>query len=227
MDNGGTAIITLEVVDNLDKEMPNFNRILEYFGVSVSNGLVVDLVNYAQSPFFILPNVVSGNVTTGVAGRKNVWMPYAKALIYDEESKDVMYDAFFISSKNSFNKNDLVNADNFNKGENDEDGPFNVGVTATKNGKGKAYIVGSPFVFSDTVDGATANASATIFMNMIKNSVTEDTSYSAVVPARTMDSEPLVINSMAGIIIFLLLLFVVPLALVVTGVVIWIVRRKK
>lgn len=226
IDNGGTAIITLETIDELDKNMPNFKKILDYFGVTVLDGLVVDLQNCFQSPFFILPEVVSNEVTTGVYNKKNVWMPYAKALVVNE-TEDVSISPLLKSSSVSYNKKDVANANSYEQAEGDENGPFNVALLAEKDQKGKAYIVGSPYLFSDTVDQATSNASATMFINMINSNITEETTMTAVVPARSMSSDPFIVNNLAGVIIFLVLMFVEPLALIIIGFVIWLIRRKK
>lgn len=227
LDNGGTVIITLEVIDNVKDDMPNFSRILDYFGVSVADGLIVDMNAYAQSPFFILPEVYSDDITSGVYGRKNVWMPYAKALIVDNENENVTTTTLLASSSSSYNKHDLENSTSYEQEEGDDNGPFSVAVKANKTDGGNGYIVGSPFLFADTVDQATANASSTMFMNMVNSSVTEEETMTAVVPARNMDSSTFIISSMAGLIIFLVVMFVVPLVLIITGLVIWLRRRKK
>lgn len=226
-DNGGTAIITLEIVDNVAEEMPNFSRILDYFGISVADGLVVDMKAYAQSPFFIIPDIYSDDITNGVYGRKNVWMPYAKSLITSDDDENVTISTILASSSDSYNKTDLENANSYDKEDGDEDGPFSVAVKAVKTDGGQALVIGSPYLFSDTVDQATANASSTMFMNMVNGSITEEETMAAVVPARSMDSETFIISSLAGFVIFLVLMIVVPFVLIIIGLVVWLRRRKK
>jgi len=225
VDNGGAIMISLDVSDDLANRMPNFKKLLDYFDVEVHDGLVVDQANSYQDPFYILPNVSSNEITDGVYGRKNVWMPYAKAMTSDGD--DVVITPILKSSDVSYNKVDVENAKTYDKIDGDEDGPFYVALLSTKNDKGKAYIVGSPFLFSDTVDQATSNASATIFMNIVNGNITEDTTFTAVVPARNMDSEPFIISNFAGIIIFLVVMIVIPFVLIIIGLVIWLKRRKK
>lgn len=226
-DRGGTAIITVEAIDSVTTDMPNYSDILGYFGVAFADGLVVDDVYYAQSPLFILPDVVDCSVTEGVYGMKNVWMPYCKVVLAREDMEGVFTSPLFVSTGNSHNEHNLTTADSFEMDPEDEPGPFNVALEATKTDKGKAYIIGSPYFFSDTVDNATANASVTVFMNMVNSTISADSAMTAVVPVRSMGSDPFIIDSLAGIIIFLVVMVVVPLAMIIAGLVIWFRRRRK
>lgn len=233
LENGGKVLISLGIVDDLETNMPNFNKILEYFEVTVGDGLIVDQAAFSQSPYFIIPDVASNIVTTGVYGNLPVWMPYAKPLYSNEESSEVNAITFLSSTEYSFNKVDVISANDYDYTEGDPIGPFSVGMTVSKGNSsdeegngGFAYIVSSPFIFSDEVDEMASDSSITMFMN-IANDCTKEGGSAVVVPVKSMDVDPFIINNNAGMLIFITLMIVVPVVLSICGFVIWAKRRKK
>ena len=231
-ENGGKLLITLGLADDYRANMPNFDKLLEYYGVYSENGLVVDIQSFVSSPYYIVPDVQNNVITTGVYGKKGVWLPYAKALYqYDPDSEDVHVVPFLSSTDKSYRKNSITDVNDYAYDQNtDEVGPLNVAVTSTRTtkdgGQTVAYIVGSPYMFTDQANELTSNANLTVFTNIINQSVNNDAA-AVVVPVKSLSSEQFIIKSSAGLIIFLVLLIVVPVALLVTGFIIWTKRRKK
>ncbi|MBR6148559.1 MAG: Gldg family protein [Lachnospiraceae bacterium] len=231
-ENGGKLLITLGLADDYRANMPNFDKLLEYYGVYSENGLVVDIQSFVSSPYYIVPDVQNNVITTGVYGKKGVWLPYAKALYqYDPDSEDVHVVPFLSSTDKSYRKNSITDVNDYAYDQNtDEAGPLNVAVTSTRTtkdgGQTVAYIVGSPYMFTDQANELTSNANLTVFTNILNQSVNNDAA-AVVVPVKSLSSEQFIIKSSAGLIIFLVLLIVVPVALLVTGFIIWTKRRKK
>ncbi|MBO4846785.1 MAG: Gldg family protein [Lachnospiraceae bacterium] len=231
-EKGGKILISIPLVDDVRQTMPNFDKILEYYGIYCENGLIVDLKAYASDPYYIIPEVFNNVVTNGVYGKKNAWMPYAKAIyVYDENSETVHVVPFLKSSETSFRKNSIVDVSDYAyDSSTDEVGPLNVAVTSsrtTESGEqAYAYVVGSPYMFSDQADQLTSNANLKIFTNIVNECVSDDAS-TVIVPAKSVNAERFIIKSSAGLIIFIILLVVVPVALLVAGFVIWAKRRKR
>ena len=98
----------------------------------------------------------------------------------------------------------------------------------TENGaQSYAYIVGSPFMFTNQADQLTSNANLTIFTNIVNECVSDDVS-TVSVPVKSVSADKFIIaNNHAAIAIFLILLIVVPLVLLTAGFVIWTRRRKR
>ena len=231
-DKGGKILLTIGLVDDIRTNMPNFDKLLEYYGVYSQNGLMVDLQAFASDPYYIIPEVYNNIVTTGVYGKKNAWMPYTKALYqYDENSETEHVTAFLMSSPTSFRKSSIVDVSDYAYNQDtDEVGPLMVGVTANKTtesgAQSFAYIVGSPYMFTNQADQITSNANLTIFTNIVNECVDDDVA-SVVVPVKSVSADRFIITNSAGMIIFLILLLVIPLALLIAGFVIWTKRRKR
>ncbi|MCR5799570.1 MAG: Gldg family protein [Lachnospiraceae bacterium] len=231
LDNGGNVLLTLGVVDDLDTNMPNFNTILKYYNIEVLNGLIVDMQQYYQLPYYIIGATNNNIVTKGVHEKKPVLLPYAKALFFNDDDENVNITTFLMSTETSFNKMNVTSVDDFNYSDGDPTGPFNIGIVAKKGGyqdaTGASYIIASPNVFSDVADEITSNAGSTMFMNIVNNCVDQDAMNAVIVPVRSMDAEPFMISSSAGLIIFIILMVVVPITLLATGFIIWQKRRRK
>lgn len=230
-DKGGDVFIVLDILDDIDVSMPNFNSLLEYYNVTSLNGLMVDLKSFNGSPFFIIPNVGDNPATTGVYNKKPVWLPYAKALgIYDENVTDCVVSPWLTSTNSSYLKANATEYDDymFNP-ETDKGGPFDVAVTSTKTiAEGidtNCYVVGSIYMFTQEANQPTGNANITIFSNIINQGIGNDES-SVVIPVKTTGTERFIITNSTGIIIFIFLLVVIPVVLLIAGFVIWSKRRK-
>lgn len=229
-ENGGKLLIVIPFADNTD--FTNLNRILAYYNVKTDLGFVVDTQKYDSAPYILIPNMGSDTATTDLVGKKVALAPYCKA-IYTIDSEDTTCDVnpWLYSTDSSYRKNTAIEeVTDYSYVEGvDEDGPCNLAVTvvkSTENSSSTAYITGSTYLFSETANSRTSNANLTIFMNIINNCVATDGS-AVVVPVKSMEAERFVVSNIEGLAIFLILLIVVPLALLVSGFVIWMKRRKR
>lgn len=70
LDKGGKILMTTSYVDDFAASMPNLQKVLDYFGLSVVNGLVLegDSSMCYQQPTYLLPEVAYDSLTNGVAG---------------------------------------------------------------------------------------------------------------------------------------------------------------
>lgn len=75
LDKGGKILMTTSYVDDFAASMPNLQKVLDYFGLSVVNGLVLegDSSMCYQQPTYLLPEVAYDSLTNGVAG-KNIFL---------------------------------------------------------------------------------------------------------------------------------------------------------
>ena len=77
LDAGGRLLMTTSYTDDFAQNFPNLQSVLDYFGLSVTEGLVAenDPAMYYQQPSYLLPDVAYDTVTEGVAGERYVFMP--------------------------------------------------------------------------------------------------------------------------------------------------------
>lgn len=229
LNNGGKAFITTEYVE---EQMPNFEKILSEFGLTIEKGYAVDTNagNYYQTPIYLLPNVEYSDETTGLTGSHTyVMAPYAEAIaVPDVDVDSITYTKLLTTSEQSLVKTDVKNATSFDKEEGDIEGPLCIGVKAEKtldSGSAVLYVFSSAQFFTDDVDNAVSGNNKTLFTNIMSTIASHDVSVS--VPVKSYDYDKLTASTKDVVLFETIVVILIPLALIITGFVIWFKRRKK
>ncbi len=229
LNNGGKAFITTEYVE---EQMPNFEKILSEFGLTIEKGYAVDTNagNYYQTPIYLLPNVEYSDETTGLTGSHTyVMAPYAEAIaVPDVDVDSITYTKLLTTSEKSLVKTDVKNATSFDKEEGDIEGPLCIGVKAEKtldSGSAVLYVFSSAQFFTDNVDNAVSGNNRTLFTNIMSTIASHDVSVS--VPVKSYDYDNLTASTKDVVLFETIVVILIPLALIITGFVVWFKRRKK
>lgn len=229
LNNGGKALITTEYVGN---SLPNFERIMENFGLSIQQGYVVDsnAGNYYQTPIYLLPNVEYADETSGLTGSYTyVFAPYAQGIAVPEsDTDDITYTKLLTGSDSSIVKTNVQSTSTFEKEEGDLDGPVCIGVKAEKtldSGSATLYLFSCAQLFTDNADSAVSGNNKVLFSNIMSTVANHEVSVS--IPVKSYDVENLTASSSDMYLFETIVVVLVPLALIICGLVIWLKRRKK
>lgn len=229
LNNGGKALITTEYVGN---SLPNFERIMENFGLSIQQGYVVDsnAGNYYQTPIYLLPNVEYADETSGLTGSYTyVFAPYAQGIAVPEsDTDDITYTKLLTGSDSSIVKKNVQSTSTFEKEEGDLDGPVCIGVKAEKtldSGSATLYLFSCAQLFTDNADSAVSGNNKVLFSNIMSTVANHEVSVS--IPVKSYDVENLTASSSDMYLFETIVVVLVPLALIICGLVIWLKRRKK
>ena len=229
LDRGGKVVLVLSYAE---EELVNVEAIAAYMGLSIADGMVVEQnqENYYRSPYYILPTQTSSTYTAGTYNNAYIFAPYVKGITIDnEEAEGMSYNTFLSTSDSAFSKTSAIeNLEDYSKGENDIEGPFAVGVEATKSldeGEALMVVYGSEQIFTDEASAMVSGANLTLFTNTISGFVDHESSVS--IPAKSYEISALTINQMNVMLISLLTTILLPIGCMVTGFVIWFRRRKR
>lgn len=169
LDNGGNAFI---IPTWTEENMGNFEQILEYYGVSLVDGVIVetDRSRYYQSPYNLIPNIIYGDITQSIYDG-TVLAPLSRGLNYDEYSEDIWYIPFLTTSEDAFSKTDMLSLQDFDKGSQDIDGPFVIGMKIEKPAQSgeisQAVIVATEQMFSEDTDNVVPGYNVKLFGGII------------------------------------------------------------
>lgn len=169
LDNGGNVFI---IPTWTEESMCNFEQILEYYGVSLVDGVIVetDRSRYYQSPYNLIPNIIYEDITQSIYDG-TVLAPLSRGLSYDEYSEDIWYIPFLTTSEDAFSKTDMLSLQDFDKGSQDIDGPFVIGMKIEKpaqNGEiSQAVIVATEQMFSEDTDNVVPGYNVKLFGGII------------------------------------------------------------
>lgn len=227
LENGGNALIITTWTG--EEEMTNFHKILDYYQVSVAEGMVMEGQpdRYNQSPFYILPIVEYDEVTSSVSD-SFIFVPYAQGLLLPEETGDELYlTPLITTTESAYARTDVNNVTDYEKQESDMEGPFTLGVKAVKTdgeSESTALIYSSENIFTDAADSMVSGANMKLFASSL-GALAEETSGIAI-PVKSYEISYLTIPQSSIVIIGLVITVVIPLAVLVLGFTVWFRRRK-
>ena len=232
LDKGGKIILTTYYTENFAENMPNLSRVLEYFGLSVGDGVLLEGdQNYMyQSPIYLMPQVQTSAMTSTIydSDYDIVMFPYAQSLEV-AETEGVEVTALLNTSENAFEKINSVDGDSMEQDEDDRAGSFTVGAHASKaiddENTAELVVYTSAFVFTDTANQYTMNNNLKLFTNAVSEFCGEGESIS--IPAKSYTQEYLTVSVGSALIMGAVLAIIVPLVMLIAGVVIWYRRRKR
>ena len=225
--NGGKLLVTTTYTQ---ESMTNFATILDEFGLSEAEGVVMDTNtgSYYQLPYYLLPTVESATETTGINGY--IFAPICQGIIVPESTDELTYTTLLSTSDAAYAKKDVAGMQTYDKEDGDTDGPFAIAVHAirtTDDTSSEMILVSSQQIFTDDADAYVAKNNSTFFTNCITSFIDTDDVETAVIPVKEYTVSNIAVSTSVLILARLILLFFIPGALLVSGIVIWAVRRKK
>lgn len=226
MEEGGDVML---ITTYTQEETPNYERLLEFYGVNKTKGLVIeaDADHYYQDPFYLLPQIGYDSVTTNVTGNGSyIFMPYANGLL-TEEKEEVTMTTLLSASEDCYVRENIAASADYSKQEEDLEGPFTLGVKCEKT-VGEAVSTGiiysSEYLFTESADAMVAGNNKKLFTGSISSLASHENSIS--VPVKSYDVEYITIPQGTILLLGILLIFIIPFGIMIAGFIIWFRRRK-
>lgn len=228
LNQGGNAIV---ISTWTDTELPNVNKIIDAYGLSVTEGLVIETNtnHYYQAQFYLLPKIEYDDITSELYNSYYVFAPYAQGIrVPDEEDGEITYSTLLSTSDDAFMRKDLENEEDFKKTEADEAGPFALGVRAVKTleeGESTLLLYSCENLFTDNANQMVSGANLQLFGKSV-SSLTES-SVSVSIPVKSYNISTLLVPQTHILILALCTTVLLPLVCILAGFIIWLRRRKR
>lgn len=230
LSKGGHLIISLNYTA---EATPNIDSVLSAYGVNHLNGIVFesDQSHMVQNPIYLLPDVESTTITsTQIASNLPSLVPQASAFTVsnDDVPDTTELEEALVTTKSSYIKKNVDNAESPAKEEGDEDGPFDIAVYITdsiSDNSAKIAAFSTDYLFEDEIDMNVAGANVALVTNALNDMI--DQTINATIPAKSYDTSFLTVNSATAMLISFLLILLLPLTTLVGGIVVWYRRRKR
>lgn len=227
LNGGGKAMIIGCYAYN--DELANFNKILSAYNVSFKTGVVAenDSSKYYQNPLYLLPTVETTDYTSD-ATDGYVFLAGSCAISYPEDTDDVTYTKLLSTSDSAVLKKDWKNITTSKAEDADENGPFTTGLAVNDSSTGASIVVfGTPYVVDDSYDNAVSGNNADMFKDVITSMTGNVELASSVIPVKDYTLSNITINTLQAVITGLIIMVAVPILLIIIGIVVWAMRRKK
>lgn len=229
LNRGGNVVL---IVGYTEEETPNLDKIMEYAGISVAEGLVVEQNkdNYYMSPYYLLPKLDSATYTATIYGNYYIFAPYAQGMIIDnEEAEGMSYKTFMFTSGEAYSKVDNSSLTSYEKSEGDIEGPFALAIEAEKtleDGNVATLVAYScEQLFTDSANDMVSGTNLVMFTNTISGFVDHEVTIS--IPAKSLAVSYLTIPQSQAVLVGIITAIVLPVGCLATGFVIWFRRRKR
>ncbi|MBO5258739.1 MAG: Gldg family protein [Clostridia bacterium] len=233
LDEGGNIILVTGAGTYSEAAMPNLAELTAYMGMESVDGIVVETNrnNYMGYPHYLLPNVnttaMDGPVTLMSSTDHRLLMNAAHGILPDG-TKDVI--PLLATSADAYVKVNLT-SDTLDKADDDIEGMVYVGAAVTGEASGarsdsyKFVWYSSPAISDENADMYVSGGNSDLFISTVNWMSANKTNLSII--AKQMQVEALTVTGADVAIWSPVVVFVIPLAFLVWGFVIWFKRRKK
>jgi len=217
-------------VDFESYNLTNVKSILEYYGIEMVNGMVLEadrnrmMFNY---PNYLLPKIQSHQITLkAVESSLPVYMPYSSGLVTADTKRSTLTVSPLLSTSDSAYSKTNMQSSTVAKEDTDIDGPFHLGILSTDSYKGvtsNLVVFSSEFTFAKETS---AYANKDLLAGTIGYLI-GDTSTTVSIPAKTYGETFIYMSPSHSIIWGVITALGIPIIIFVAGAVICLRRRKK
>ncbi len=229
LSNGGNAIILVDyAVGGLD----NFNSLLNYYGISFADGIVLEgeqgyyMGQYVNN---LVPNMESHDITSSIISKNtSVVAPSAIGIqTLDTKRSTTQIDPLLTTSDSAYSKVD-VSSNTVEKQEEDIDGPFDLAVAITEtynNVESKLVVLGSTLLIDESMMSYPSIGNLDLILNSV-NFVSDQESNLAI-RTRSVTQQYLSMNAAQVNFWAIIIVVVIPVFVLSFGGYICIRRRKR
>ena len=231
LEDGGKAMI---FSDYTTEDMPNFDAILENYGVQRVDGVVFegDNQHYAmQMPYYLVPTINSTDASSETASAGYyVLAPYAQGIKKLDDVRDtVTIESILTTSDQAYSKTDL-NSNTIEKEDGDVEGPFDLGVSITESLDDDKETQIVYYSTSNLMDSQTnqmvSGGNEKLIMESLKWMTDTEESASVSIPSKSLEVSYLTITDYDAAFWKICTIALIPGLFLVIGFVVWIKRRK-
>lgn len=226
LENGGCLLVATDMTVST----PNLDAVLSEYGMTRQPGLAVETDSgyyaYRYPPTYLLPELKSNSITSGVTDGMYVFTPVAQGIVTNEDAEDLTFTTLLSTSSSSYSMQDYATAETAQKGENDPDGPFAIAVAAEDSANNAKIVwVNCGSVFTASMNSAVSGGNAQLLGSVVNWMTGEENA--VVIDSKSMSAETLTVPPQATMALGILFTIVLPLAFIVVGVAIAILRRRR
>lgn len=232
LEAGGKALI---VMNYQGKEQPNFNKVLEAYGVRLQDGYVIENNQnyYYQYGYYLLPEVAQHDITSSFYGKMYVMAPMSQGIVKLSEARSTLQiEDLITTTEDSYADVDYGESSaqdgNYAKAEDDVDGPFSLAVAITESTddkETKLAVYGSYLMFAENITNSFSLGNVEMFTNSL-SWMCGETGNIVAIEAKSMDVQQNTIATSKSNLWTAVFVAIIPLVVIITGFVVWYRRRR-
>ncbi len=235
LDGGGHLYVLLQWTENPQK---NLHGLLAEYGIEVLNGIVSEENSdlYFQEPYYLIPEIQSTSATDMLAGNLAL-----SAMSVGLRTGDPAVETILKTTADAYLKRNPTDAQTTGKEAGDEVGEYLLGVfrqwtvdltpesaaegTARITREAQLAVFGSPYMTQDAIDEYISGMNRKLFIELMGHMVTRPALI--YVPPKTYSVQYVVVPNSDALFFGVILSGVIPGILLIVGIVIWALRRRR
>jgi ABC-2 type transport system permease protein len=230
LEKGGKALLTLslQAVANDDNPTPNYVSLLNKYGINVQYSLVEDTDAYTASSYswLLYPVVQNTDLTDGISSSPSVLVPQAVAMTTG--NNDTYTAADFLTTSAGASLVNPQTGEEVTNSSRPEGTSYALGTEVTVNGDEPNLIVlASSYMLVDDVESMAPGQNTKLFKNILTAFGSESSKNTVSIASKSYNYSTLQFSTKAVALYGLLWGLLIPIALIVIGIVIWAVRRRR
>ncbi len=226
IDDGGHIIVLSG--PKKDATLTNFEGLLNYVGVSTTEGIVIDTSRESYAfdyPYFLLPTIQNSDITSALLDEGSyVIMPISKGMTIDNSNSEYTVTSLLDSSATSYSKKAGYSLSTYEKENGDVDGPFSLAVAAENGKEGSLVWIASDFLLDEQYNSYSSGANSDFFLNALSWKMDKTTNLG--IKSKSLDYNYLTISASAATLIKIIMIGVIPVGYLLYGID-EVVRRRK
>lgn len=231
--NGGDLVFISDFSSYSSDGMPNLAKLMTKFGMKAEEGVVFegDTRNYYpnQPACYLLPligeAVEYSPVSRLTSSNINVFLPFAHAIVSTED-ENVEFEPILSTSDSAFLKAKIdENTDPYSKQDGDTDGPFTVAAASRYKDGGRVVWYACSAIVDSSADKTVAGGNSSMFIATLNMMAGKTESVSII--GKELEQSTLTVSESTVNMWRIVLCAVVPLAVIGSGLAVWVVRRRK
>ncbi len=232
--DGGKVIVLSAYAESA---LTNFNSILDAYGITVNEGIVMEGSNhYYQYPIYVIGTLQDSDITSGIMNSNtNILVPYALGYTL-HEAENIETTELMTTSSGAYLKTpgDDGSFATLEKEDGDAEGTYDLAVLATgsssldeDNAAGELIAISAASLIDDNVNQSFGVGNLDLFMSCVAHMCSNDETTMVSIPSKSLSSAPITVPQMHTLLWALITVIIIPLAVLIAGLVIWLKRRKK
>ncbi len=229
LESGGKILLLTTYTNN---DMTNFNSLLEYLGVKLVDGVVIEgnsSYYLPDSQAYLVPKIEVHEITTPIkSSGLGIIVPLSKGIeILDSKRETVDIISLLDTSSEAYSKVDSTSS-TIEKADEDILGPFNLAVAIKETygeNEARVVILGSSMILQDELLTYSSAGNSDLFLNSV--SWLNDQESSISIRTRSVKNELLSLTGADVNLWSIITILVIPVIFLITGIVVWLRRRKK
>lgn len=229
---GGGKLVLL--TDYTEQELPNLRAITDAYHVSLQSGVVMenDRNYYYQYPYYLLPEIKTGDITGTLASNKMYVLMYmAQGILTDDASlpDTETVTPLLTTSDNCYSKLNPAKSDSTAQADGDPNGPFNLGVliesTIDDNTKTGIVWYSTGYLLNTKINGWVSGNNFTLFVNTLGYLCQHTSAIS--IEGKSVTSDSLILTSAQAAVWKTVYTVLLPLLCAGVGIFVCVRRRRR